>query len=125
MKRVLPAMVTLFAVAATPLPTERQLTALERAELAAWIARPLKDPDSALFEWWPVRDNYILCGRINAKNGYGGYVGYRIFIIFMDKTAPKIVPEVSSRPHYLDEDSYMTRTWLSQCAKVYPDKMSE
>lgn len=45
------------------------------------ITRSFKDPDSALF-----RDLYIsnkatptLCGEVNAKNSYGGYVGYKRF----------------------------------------------
>ncbi len=45
------------------------------------ITHSFKDPDSALF-----RDLYIsnkgtptLCGEVNAKNSYGGYVGYKRF----------------------------------------------
>lgn len=42
----------------------------------------LRDPDSVKFR--NVRlvkygEGYIVCGALNAKNGYGAYVGYRAF----------------------------------------------
>ncbi|ACH64228.1 lipoprotein, putative [Aliivibrio fischeri MJ11] len=47
----------------------------------------LKDPDSAkfadIFQYWessvkkPVEENKGYCIRYNAKNSYGGYVGYK------------------------------------------------
>lgn len=41
----------------------------------SWVVAGLKDPDSAKF-----RDQYGVCGEVNAKNALGGYVGYRRFI---------------------------------------------
>lgn len=44
----------------------------------------LKDPDSAkyqdVFAHRLANGAYIFCGRVNAKNGFGGYVGYVRFI---------------------------------------------
>jgi len=40
-----------------------------------YVEGALKDPESAQF-----RNQYGLCGEVNAKNAYGGYVGYRRFI---------------------------------------------
>jgi hypothetical protein len=63
----------------------------ERLAVAFLEAR-LKDPQSAQYKWSPVergwaRDpvitggtlyyGYLLVGQVNAKNSYGGYVGYR------------------------------------------------
>ncbi|WP_349985831.1 hypothetical protein ABRP17_009660 [Stenotrophomonas sp. WHRI 8082] len=48
------------------------------------VRRELKDPDSAQFK--DVRANYteefglVACGRVNAKNSYGGYMGSRRFV---------------------------------------------
>lgn len=59
---------------------------------AAYLARRLKHPGSAVFEWSPVapgwvRDplitggelhfGYRLVGQVNAKNSFGGYTGRR------------------------------------------------
>lgn len=43
----------------------------------------LKDPDSAKFQNLRIADfdgGKVVCGEINAKNSYGGYVGYKRFI---------------------------------------------
>jgi hypothetical protein len=43
----------------------------------------LKDPDSAKFQKIRIRDyqgEVVVCGEVNAKNSYGGYAGYRLFI---------------------------------------------
>mgnify|MGYP005851583673 CR=1 FL=1 len=69
------------------------------AKATALVRTFLKDPDSALFDWdqvergW-VRDvslfggelsfGYILRGQINARNGFGGYTGYKPYL-FMFK----------------------------------------
>lgn len=40
----------------------------------------LNDPESARFEDLKVRmDKKIVCGSVNAKNKFGGYVGFRRF----------------------------------------------
>jgi hypothetical protein len=70
-----------------------------QAKAHAWLESNLKDPDSAKIEWrqfekgW-VRDSaiddgngaamfgYNLYAKINAKNGYGGYTGYKQYHFF-------------------------------------------
>ncbi|MHC1479623.1 hypothetical protein ACYJW8_05180 [Frateuria aurantia] len=48
------------------------------------VRRELKDPDAAQFR--DVRANYteefglVACGRVNAKNEFGGYTGFRRFV---------------------------------------------
>ena len=45
--------------------------------------KTLKDPDSAKFQNIRMMDydgGKVLCGEINAKNSYGGYVGYKRFV---------------------------------------------
>lgn len=48
----------------------------------------LRDPWSAEFEdlelaYSPVYDSWFVCGRVNAKNGFGAYLGFRQFAIAM------------------------------------------
>ena len=55
------------------------IVAAERA-----VRGELKDPDAAQFR--DVRANYteefgvVACGRVNAKNEFGGYTGFRRFV---------------------------------------------
>lgn len=57
--------------------------AIETAQ--AFFKKTLKDPDSAQFRNIVVRKSsdgkgiFGVCGEINAKNSYGGYVGFRPF----------------------------------------------
>src|SRR4051812_25042313 len=43
----------------------------------------LKDPDSAKYEdvrAVPLAGGYAFCGKVNSKNGFGGYTGYQRFV---------------------------------------------
>lgn len=54
---------------------------IEAAEDA--VRRVLKDPDSAKFQEMVVRDHRggkVVCGNVNSKNSYGGYVGFTPFV---------------------------------------------
>ena len=49
----------------------------------AVVAYDLKDPESARFRSIEIRDfqgGKLICGEVNAKNSYGGYVGYQKFL---------------------------------------------
>ena len=60
----------------------RPLTSAERSGIESSVRAQLNDPDSATFRHNPFRTGEkIYCGRVNAKNRFGGYVGYRIFIV--------------------------------------------
>ena len=82
---------------ATKPELERPMTAAEKkAQQEKWfgaetivaaeraVRGALKDPDAAQFK--DVRANYteefgvVACGRVNAKNGIGGYTGFRRFV---------------------------------------------
>lgn len=52
------------------------------AEAKMQIIATLKDPDSAQFRnvrWERKESLVILCGEVNAKNSFGGYVGFKPF----------------------------------------------
>ena len=43
----------------------------------------LKDPESAKYEEVravPFSTGYAFCGKVNSKNGFGGYTGYQRFV---------------------------------------------
>lgn len=55
--------------------------AMAKAQQA--VASSLKDPDSAKFRNVAVKSFGILkvvCGEVNGKNSYGGYVGFKRFV---------------------------------------------
>jgi len=48
----------------------------------------LRDPDSVRYKDVFVSKTGDVCGRMNAKNGYGGYAGYTDFIVRAEGGAP-------------------------------------
>jgi hypothetical protein len=63
----------------------RDVTPQERKLLASVFAKSLKDPESARWEWAPVRSDVAdgsieYCGNVNARNSFGGYIGSRTYI---------------------------------------------
>ena len=69
-----------LAIAAvfTVLPTY-SATLEERAQLE--VATKMKDPSSVQFKDLKEFDNTAICGQVNGKNSYGGYVGFKPFIL--------------------------------------------
>jgi len=58
----------------------------ERAKVNAieTVKENLKDEDSAKFQWrgegWrETKKGWVICGRVNSKNSYGGYAGWQQF----------------------------------------------
>lgn len=62
-------------------PAERPLTPKEGALIKGSVEAKLLDPASAQFRLVPYRrgTNYY-CGLVNARNRFGGYVGFRPFL---------------------------------------------
>ncbi|TWQ40718.1 hypothetical protein [Xanthomonas vasicola] len=62
----------------------RPATANELAMLKAAMQSVLKDPDSAKYESVIVgtkpESKNLICGRVNSKNGFGGYSGMVSFV---------------------------------------------
>jgi len=64
-------------------PVNAKPTAASTADrnlVAATIAQNLKDPESAQFRNWRAyqlsNGHRVICAELNAKNGFGGYVGF-------------------------------------------------
>ena len=79
----LPALLT-FLIFATPsfaassTKAEKELATAKASAVKAFIVSTLKDPESARFRNVQVKWEAV-CGEVNAKNSYGGYVGFRRF----------------------------------------------
>ncbi|HNN66546.1 MAG TPA: hypothetical protein PKM19_10025 [Pseudomonadales bacterium] len=63
--------------------TKSVATAEEQSTAKAAVINQLKDPESARFgEIWAMdgtNGRRHICGYVNAKNGYGGYTGMKVF----------------------------------------------
>ena len=78
------------------------------AALRANVASMMKDPASVTFQNLRIAtDNSTLCGEVNAKNGFGGYVGFRPFFATTDKVMIRGSDKTSSF-----EESKMTLDYL-------------
>jgi hypothetical protein len=71
----------------------------------AVVRNALTDPDSANFrDVYLTPKGVIVCGQVNAKNRYGGYVGFRRFI------------SVGSSVYFDDPDnSFVANNWVKEC----------
>lgn len=63
----------------------RELSAGEKRVLASILAESLKDPGSAQWKWakFPkavFNGETSYCAQVNAKNSYGGYNGFKVFL---------------------------------------------
>lgn len=58
------------------------LTEEQKSVVRAAVAKTLKDPESARFGDMAATDSpttFVVCGYVNGKNSYGGYVGMQPF----------------------------------------------
>lgn len=88
MKRVL--IVTLMAVAcwaqATPKAKPKQVAKPDPIAISHERVKDiLKDPDSAKFRNEFIARDGAVCGFVNAKNSYGGYGGFKRYIVEPDR----------------------------------------
>lgn len=71
--------------------TTRPLSKTEQAVVKDAMGDVMFDPDSALYQFKPfVSGSNIVCGKINAKNRMGGYVGYRTFAVEVTLKAGRV-----------------------------------
>lgn len=76
----------LLAVTVATVPVS--LTPADQAAVEDTISRRFKDPEAARFRDIMARrelaeDFIYVCGYVNAKNAFGGYVGYSPFAVIL------------------------------------------
>jgi hypothetical protein len=99
----------LFIAALVPVLAFAQSDSADAPEIAlakTGMMDKLKDPDSAKFKNLSISKKYpwIICGEVNAKNSYGGYVGYERFIAFLDRDSKSTVANVTTDPDLIRSD---------------------
>lgn len=67
---------------------KRTLSVAEQTIIKNAIGAKLLDAESARYQLPPiVAKSRVYCGKVNAKNSFGGYVGFRVFSVNLDKTS--------------------------------------
>lgn len=68
------------------------------------IVRMMKDPESVQFRELKFNsERDVLCGEVNARNGFGGYVGYKRFFV-NSKTALVVnTDKITEELYFLEE----------------------
>lgn len=72
------AFVALMVIGAWSMLVEEDKTSAIRVQARMAIQEQLKDPDSAEFRNIMASET-VVCGEVNAKNAFGGYVGFTRF----------------------------------------------
>jgi hypothetical protein len=108
------ALIVAVLVSGTALATEVPLQSATPEHLAA-VLRPafikvLRDPASAQFtdvhKYAGHGQHLVVCGRVNARNAFGVYVGYRMFVLDPNTTGVTIDPIAEGDvPHSVDEQT--------------------
>lgn len=65
-----------LAIASLALTVGQPLPETFEQTIRADMVRRLRDPQSAQYVFPEVRNDALYCFWLNARNGYGGYVGY-------------------------------------------------
>lgn len=92
----------------SPNPSSKADSALIERALKA-VRGIMKDPSAAQFEGLKIGQRDAVCGSVNGKNSYGGYVGFRPFIVLNDG-------EVRVMPAALDND--MTEEQMEKINRI-------
>lgn len=91
------------APTAADVKADRQWAAVAAAQLT--VQKGLKDPDSAKFEGPVYHEPGYVCGRVNAKNSFGGYSGWKGFVLEVD--TPRML--------YEERDKEFLGIWNKHC----------
>lgn len=85
-------------------PTEAERD-IARAQEA--VRAKLRDPSSAQFGYIRAGKPGVICGRVNAKNGMGGYAGSQQFVAVVDPVTAKVPVEDAGTFLQSDENGHM------------------
>jgi hypothetical protein len=113
---ILPALFLATAATASTSFDLRPLSTAETKLIQAAVADKLIDPSSPMFKMYPLSakgDKY--CGEVNAKNRFGGYTGYTVFTIFIDRDAKGKVTGVFHPSIDGKDDTLIAMLMRSRC----------
>lgn len=86
-------MLTIAAIALALQAKDHVITVAEKTAIQSQMADALRDPGSATYRWPRARDG-IYCFWVNAKNGFGGYTGFKPAAVLMTREPGKPVTAI-------------------------------
>lgn len=89
-------------VTAAPAKVTKEIEAARIMAVKMLVSSTLKDPDSARFRGVKAKWGTV-CGEVNAKNSYGGYVGYRRFYA------------IDGSDFHMESDNFIEDQWTRFC----------
>lgn len=95
----------------------RALSPDEQKVIQDSVKEHLKDPMSAVFKMPPINEDgapEIYCGKVNAKNSYGGYVGDTTFMATVSRNEGVVISSFAMMP---DSAQYGDIVLLGMCAQ--------
>jgi hypothetical protein len=102
----------------------RPLTPAEKMIIQHGVESELLDPDGAKFRLGPDQPaaKGFYCGLVNAKNAYGGYTGFTVFFIMVERNAKGQITE-AKYPDLLTRGggelrAMATRAGLTNCREA-------
>lgn len=88
------------------------------AEARKAVADTLRDPGSAQFRALRTKVDsgvQIVCGEVNGKNAYGGYVGFRTFIYVPRAAVAAIAPDEFTWAEMSADDRATSNSLFMRC----------
>ncbi len=126
MKALIATVLTMLSTSALGQPEPREFTPEEIKIVEGAVRDSLNDPDSGRFRWPKNRDVTPICAQVNAKNLYGGYTGFKFFIIDVDRDATGHISRIMGNPILIDPSSIdYSNTAESDALKIALDYCSD
>lgn len=92
------------------------------------MANTLKDPDSVKFDGVVYsKETHAVCGKFNAKNSYGAYVGYALFAVGEDKVPHTYSGSACQGPATPEKADCLKKAIAeihdikAECSAIWPD----
>lgn len=89
-------------------------------QLLSFYQQQLKDPNSAQFRNVKIakirenvnepKESYAICGEVNAKNGFGGYTGFKGFVVRNKNSQLEIYSQ--------EDESFNGLSWMALAPRI-------
>lgn len=85
------------------------------------VSSEMKDPYSTQFQnlYKSAQGDKYVCGEVNAKNTYGAYVGFTLFVADLDSSQVEFAPDTSSIPRDINLTTQQDYEDLKEKVRVY------
>ena len=111
---ILPLIVLAACAGVDHVGPEVPLPPAAKASVRKAMANQMKDPESAEFRDWHAfqsQKGLLVCGEVNAKNSYGGYVGFTHFVAHASADGRLLTPAAVASTSGAGPDALTDSVW--------------